>query len=70
MLYGPKPPAKRKAFKRWTVDTDGDIQYSHGGREKWLFLDSLANSKGLQKVIVDALNAARVALPTGRKAKP
>jgi hypothetical protein len=61
----PKPPAKRKAkFKRWTVHEDGDYCWPayqpDGGRKRRVTVDA----------VVDLLNAARITLPTGRKAKP
>ena len=58
----PKPPAKRKAFKRWTYAGSG-----------WAMQDSLLVFRGSEadvKFLIRKLNAARVSLPTGRKAKP
>lgn len=58
--HGPKPPAKRKAFKRWHIEGDGDrICYVEG---------STATVYPCAQTIVALLNAAGATLPTGRKA--
>lgn len=60
-MTDPKTPAQRKAFKRWTrVENCG---YFDGGHR------FCGTRFDIEKMIA-ALNAARVTLPTGRKAKP